>query len=60
MQGFRNGDGRRLGIVPATLVVPPELEASALHLVNTETKTGGGSKPWKGTAELIVTPVLDA
>jgi phage major head subunit gpT-like protein len=59
MQGFRNSDGRRLGIVPTTLVVPPELEAAALHLVNTETKDGGGSNPWKGTAELIVSPFLD-
>lgn len=40
------------------LVVPPELEKAALQIVNTEFSDGGGTNPWRGTAELIVTPYL--
>ncbi|WP_113911338.1 Mu-like prophage major head subunit gpT family protein [Roseovarius dicentrarchi] len=58
MMNFRSDDGRILGINPTTLVVPPTLESAALHVVNTETSDGGGSNPWKGTAELIVTPFV--
>lgn len=32
------------------------LEDDARKLLNTETNDGGGSNPWKATAELIVTP----
>lgn len=58
MMSARNGDGRMLGIKPTTLIVPPTLEDAALHIVNTETKDGGGSNPWKGTAQLIVSPFV--
>jgi phage major head subunit gpT-like protein len=58
MMGFKSDGGRFLGVNPTALVVPPELEEAALHLLNTETKDGGGSNPWKGTAEVIVTPYL--
>ncbi len=58
MMNFRAESGRILGISPTTLVVPPSLEDSALHPLNTETRDGGGSNPWKGTAELIVTPFV--
>jgi phage major head subunit gpT-like protein len=57
MMGFTADGGRKLGIVPNVLVVPPALEEAALHLVNTEIKDGG-SNPWKGTAKVIVTPYL--
>lgn len=56
MMDYRADGGRVLGINPVTLVVPPALESDALHVVNTELTTTGGSNPWKGTAELIVTP----
>lgn len=58
MMGFTADGGRKLGIVPSVLVVPPSLEEDALHLVNIETRDGGGSNPWKGTAKVIVTPYL--
>lgn len=58
MMDFRSDSGRILGVSPTVLVVPPALESDALHLLNTETKDGGGSNPWKGTAELIVTPYV--
>lgn len=60
MMNFKSDGGRMLGITPTLLVVPPALESDALHLLNTETKDGGGSNPWKGTAELIVTPYVAA
>lgn len=60
MMGFRADGGRVLGIKPTTLVVPPSLEDAALHLLNTEINSGGGSNPYKGTAELIVTPYAAA
>ena len=50
--------GRVLGVRPSLLVVPPTLEEDALKIVNTENGTGGETNPWKGTAELIVTPYL--
>ena len=58
MMGFQADGGRELGVSPTVLVVPPSLESDALHLLNTEIKDGGGSNPWKGTAELIVTPYV--
>lgn len=60
MMGFRADGGRVLGIKPTTLVVSPELEDEALHILNTETKDGGGSNPYKGTADLIVSPYAAA
>jgi phage major head subunit gpT-like protein len=58
MMNYRTDNGRILGVNPTVLVVPPSLEAAALNLLNTEIKTGGGSNPWKGTAQLIVTPFV--
>ena len=58
MMNFRSDTGRILGIKPNVLVVPPSLEAAALALVNTEYGSAGASNPWKGTADLIVTPFV--
>lgn len=60
MQTLTGDQGRPLGIRPNLLVVPPQLEEAAMYLLNTETKDGGGSNPWKGTAEVVVTPYLAA
>jgi phage major head subunit gpT-like protein len=48
----------RQSVTVTVMVVPPALEDAALHLLNTETKDGGGSNPWKNTVELIVTPYV--
>lgn len=56
MQGFRGDGGRPLGVVPTLLVVPPTLEDAARRLLNGENGAGGETNPWKGTAELVVTP----
>lgn len=58
MQMLRGDQGRILGVNPTVLVVSPDLEDAARHVLNTETNDGGGSNPWKGTAELIVTPYV--
>lgn len=55
---FKSDGGRILGITPTVLVVPPQLESAALHLQNIEIQVSGGSKPWRNTAELIVTPYV--
>lgn len=60
MMNFRSDGGRVLGVKPTLLVVPPDLEEQALHVINTEFSTGGGTNPWRGTAELLVTPYLAA
>jgi phage major head subunit gpT-like protein len=60
MQMLRGDKGRFLGVKPTALVVPPALEDDARKLLNTETNDGGGSNPWKATAELIVTPHVAA
>lgn len=58
MMGFTADGGRKLGVTPTVLVVPPSLEEAGLNILNTEYGTGGASNPWKGTAKLIVTTYL--
>ena len=58
MMDFRDESGRVLGVRPTVLVVPPSLEDKALRILNTENESGGGTNPWKGTAELIVSPYV--
>lgn len=58
MSSIKGDKGRILGIRPTVLVVPPVLEEAALKLLNADTNDGGGSNPWKGTAQVIVSPWL--
>jgi phage major head subunit gpT-like protein len=58
MMGFTADGGRKLGVTPTVLVVPPALEEAGLNILNTEYGAAGASNPWKGTAKLIVTPYL--
>jgi phage major head subunit gpT-like protein len=58
MMGFTADGGRKLGISPTILLVPPSLEEAGLNLLNTEFGAAGASNPWKDTAKLIVTPYL--
>ena len=64
MMGLENADGRKLGIIPNLLVVPPSLEGAARELLKAQTiigdSTAGGSKTnvWQGSAELLVIPEL--
>lgn len=58
MMDFRASGGRKLGIMPNLLVVPPSLESAGRKLLNSELGAAGESNEWKGTAELLVTPWL--
>jgi phage major head subunit gpT-like protein len=58
MQGYRGDRGRILGVKPNLLVVPPSLEEAARNIV-AATNTAGGSNPWAGTAEVVVSAYLE-
>ncbi len=58
MMSFTADGGRKLGVSPTVLLVPPSLEEAGLNLLNTEFGAAGASNPWKGTAQLIITPYL--
>lgn len=59
MMSFADDAGKKLGVVPDTLICGPSSEESARRILNSELGTGGETNPWKGTAKLIVTPYLD-
>lgn len=58
MKKLRGNEGRVMGVNPSVLIVCPDLEEAATRIVNSEMGEGGESNPWKGTAEVIVTPYL--
>lgn len=58
MQTYRGDRGRILGVKPNVLVVPPALEEEARETVASSLKDGGGTNPWAGTAEVVVSPYL--
>lgn len=60
MMAFRGDNGRILGVMPDTLVVPPSLEEAGRKIVNSTVNDAGASNPWNGTAELVVAPYLAA
>lgn len=60
LSGLKGDHGRPLGIRPKLLVVPPSLESAGRKLLNSEHGAGGETNEWKGTAELLVCPWLQA
>ncbi len=58
MMSLTDNYGSPLGIVPDMMVVPPSLEADAKTILNNERAASGASNPWKGSAELLVSPWL--
>ncbi len=60
MMDYRSDNGRVLGIMPDTLVVPPALEAAALEILNSDRNVAGATNVWRDTAKRIVTPFLTA
>ncbi len=66
MMALVNAAGESLGIVPNTLIVPPQLEKIAREILHAGTVIGdavvGGSKTnvWLGSANLIVDPRLSS
>lgn len=66
MMGQVGDEGRKLGIKPNVLVVPPSLESAALALIKNQLITEvinnnpvSTSNQWAGTVELIVVPWLE-
>jgi phage major head subunit gpT-like protein len=59
MTTTRGDHGKRLGIVPTMLVVPPELDGAGRRLLKTQTADGGGSNEWVDSAELLTVPFLE-
>ena len=60
MMGFRGENNQLLGITPTVMVVPPALETAAPDVLNAERNDAGVTNVWKGTAELIASPYLEA
>ena len=65
MSSIRRKNGSTISITPKLLVVPPALEGLARAIVGNDmiaTTVGGTtvatSNPWKGTAEVLVVPLL--
>ncbi|SIQ23449.1 Mu-like prophage major head subunit gpT [Rhizobium sp. RU35A] len=54
MMNLRKMDGKRMGITPTHLIVPPNLEDPARALLNAELVNGGETNTWARSAELIV------
>lgn len=59
MMAFTDDAGKKLGVMPDTLICGPSNEGAAMAVLKSEVQDGGASNPWKGTAKLIVTPYLD-
>lgn len=60
MHQLRGENGRLLGIRPTTLVVPTALERPALQLIRNQVNTAGATNEWYQSANLIITPWLEA
>lgn len=70
MMAYKGEDGESLEVVPNLLVVPPQLEEQAKHVLeseytgqptigtSTETQVGATNNVWRGSAKHIVLPEL--
>jgi phage major head subunit gpT-like protein len=58
VMGFKDDEGRSLGLVPDLLEVPPALEATARIICENDKLLDESPNPYKGTAEVLVNPGL--
>lgn len=58
MMGFKDDEGRPLGLVPDTLEVGPALETTAKMLCESDKLEDDSPNPFKGTAKVLVNPRL--
>lgn len=58
IMGFKDDEGRPLGMVPNVLEVPPALEAMGNLLLTADKLNDNSPNPFKGTATLLVNPRL--
>lgn len=59
MGAFTGDYGRKLGIIPDTLVVPMALEGAGRQILTAENDASGASNVWRGTAQLLVARWLE-
>jgi len=53
-------DGRKLGLIPDLLEVPPALEATARILLESDKFSDQAPNPYRGTASIMVNPLLSS
>ncbi len=58
MRRFRGDGDRPIMVQPNVLMVPPELETTALQLMQNERNSSGSSNILRGAAEVVVNPFL--
>lgn len=63
MQGIKDSEGKPMGIIPDTLVVPPALEVTARLILNADfvpnvAGTAAQTNIWKGSANLVISPYI--
>ncbi|MBU8912332.1 MAG: Mu-like prophage major head subunit gpT family protein [Desulfobacterales bacterium] len=58
IMGFKDDEGRPLGLIPDLLEVGPALEATANALCNNPKLLDDTPNPWVGTAKVLVNPRL--
>jgi len=58
IMGFTRDGGKKLGLVPNVLEVPPALESVGRMLLENEKLADGKPNPYRGTAKLKVNPLL--
>jgi phage major head subunit gpT-like protein len=58
IMGFKDDEGRPLGLIPDLLEVGPALESVGRILCENDKLTDESPNPWKGTATLLVNPRL--
>jgi len=62
MMQFKDDQGKPMGVIPDTLVVPPSLEETARQILNSDYYPAPSMEhvgnPWKGSARLVVSPYL--
>lgn len=54
LMSMKDDEGRPLGVMPDTLLVPPALEADALLLTNADKLNDNSPNPYKGSAKVVV------
>lgn len=60
MMSITDEHGRPLGVIPNLLLVPPQLERTALEIVMAERDRYGATNIYQGSAEVLVVPQLAA
>lgn len=60
MMSLVNDEGRPMRLMPSSLIVPPQLEKTALDILRADRSANGASNVWANSADIIVAPELAA